>query len=349
MKRMPQEGTVRIGVAASIPDILTSLGTNPQAVFEEAEIDIELFGDADNIISYAARGHLIKVCVDMTGCEHFGLLLGQRGNLSSFGLIGFLAQQSKSVGSALDSLQRYFHLHAQGARIRTSVEGKLARLSYHIYEPLVEATMQIEDGAMAWALNILRELCGKQFKLAAVCFMHRAPSDRRPYDRLFQAPLSFDSEQEGLYFNADLLDKPLKQADSQLHRLLQKEVDRVQATYHDDFLNHFQRVLHSVLWVRPASADELATLFSMSSRTLHRRLHALGTSYREVADKVKCQIACQVLADSEMQMTDLAELLHYHDASSFIKAFRRWTGVTPTQWRIQVYSKPVEKIPAGSE
>ena len=73
----------------------------------------------------------------------------------------------------------------------------------------------------------------------------------------------------------------------------------------------------------------------MSSRTLNRRLRALGTSYREVADEVKCQIACQVLSASEMQVTDLANLLHYHDSSSFVKAFKRWTGTTPAQWRLE--------------
>lgn len=335
MKMLPNEGTVRIGVTAGIPGILQSLGADPEKIFDEAGIDIALFDDPDNLISYAARGHLLKTCVAHTECEHFGLLVGRQGGLSSFGLIGYVAQQSSDVGSALRNLQRYFHLHAQGARIEVIVEGKLARLSYYIYEPQVEATMQIEDGAMAWSLNILRELCGSQFRPDLVRFLHHTPRDPRPYDKLFRGPFSFNSDQGGLYFRAELLDKPLKQADPELLRLLQKEVNRIQATYHDDFLSHFRRVLHGVLWVRPATARELAALYSMSSRTLNRRLNELGTTFQEVADDVKCQIACQVLTDSKTQLTDLADLLHYHDASSFIKAFKRWTGMTPAKWRLQ--------------
>lgn len=333
MKRMPHKGTVRIGVQAAIPGILQSLGADPEEIFAEANIDLELFNDPDNVISYAARGHLVNVCVNRTGCEHFGLLLGHVGNLSSFGLIGHLAHQAPTVRAALQTLQRYFHLHAQGARIKITVQGKLARFSYHVYEPQVEAVMQIEDGAMAWGYNLLQELCGEGFELTSVFFLHRPPRDLRPYEKLFGVPLSFNSEHEGLYFNAAFLDQPLGRRDPDLERLLQKEVDRIQATFHDDFLDHFQRVLHSVLWVRPASADELAALFSMSGRTLKRRLGEYGTNYREVSDKVKCQIACEVLQDSSMQLTDLAGLLHYHDASSFIKAFKRWKGLTPAQWR----------------
>jgi AraC-like DNA-binding protein len=335
MKRMPRKGTVRIGVQAEIPGILKSLGADPEEIFAAANIDMALFNDPDNVISFAARGHLLNVCAAHTGCEHLGLLVGQKGDLSTFGLIGHLARQASSVGAALRTLQRYFHLHAQGARIKTSVQGQLARLSYHIYEPNVEATSQVEDGAMAWGYNMLKDLCGEAFKLTSVFFLHRPPSDPRPYEKLFGAPLSFNSEHEGLYFHADFLDLPLERRNPDLERLLQKEVNRIQAAFHDDFLDHFQRVLHSVLWVRPASADEMAALFSISGRTLKRRLQEYGTNYRETSDTVKRQIACEVLENSNMDLADLANLLHYHDASSFIKAFRRWTGTTPARWRLQ--------------
>ena len=335
MTLMPQDGTVRIGIAAAVPEILSSLGVDPEDVFSEARIDIRLFDNQDNLISYAARGHLLSVCVERTGCEHFGLLLGQNGSLSNFGLIGHLAKQSPDVKSALMNLQRYFHLHAQGARLELTEVDRLARLGYHIYQPHVEATAQIDDGAMAWGFNILRELAGDRFKLAAVHFTHRMPRDTRPYNRLFKAPIRFDSEEGGLYFRSEFLSRSLVQSDPDLHRLLQKDVDQIQATYHDDFLSHVRRVLHSVLWVRPASAAELAALFSMSRRTLNRRLSTVDTTFREVADEVKCQIACQMLSDSEIQLTDLATLLHYHDSSSFVKAFRRWTGSTPAQWRLE--------------
>ena len=333
MKFLPHEGTVRVGVAAAIPGILEKLGQEPGEVFTEANIDLELFDDQDNLISYAARSHLLDTCVRTTGCEHFGLLLGEHGSLSTFGLIGHLAQQSTDVGSALNSLQHFFHLHAQGGRIETVVEGRFARLSYHIYEPQAVATRQIEDGAMAWGFNILRELCGDRFPLRQVQFVHGVPRDKRPYDRYFNAPLIFNSEQVGLYFPAGLLKRPLRRADPDLHRLLQKEVNRVQATYHDDFLSHCRRILQGVLWVRPATADDLASLFSMSSRTLNRRLSAVGTNFRKISEEVKQQIACRMLSDSDIQLTDLADLLHYHDASSFIKAFKRWTGATPARWR----------------
>lgn len=213
------------------------------------------------------------------------------------------------------------------------VEGELARLSYHTYEPHVEAIPLLEDGAMAWAFNILRELCGSDFRPSEVSFVHGAPIDRRPYRNLFKSPISFNSAKNGLYFPADMLNKPLKRADAELHRLLQIEVNRLQARFHDNFLDHFKSTLHSILWVRHATIEDVAILFSVSSRTLNRRLNAYGTTFIEVADEVRCQISCQILTDTEIQLTELAKLLHFFDASSFIKAFKRWTGKTPAHWR----------------
>jgi AraC-like DNA-binding protein len=335
MKAVVHDGTVRVGIARAIPQILESLGADPVELFAEAGIDLGLMDNPDNVFPYAARSHLINVCVERTGCEHFGLLLGQQGHLSDFGLIVYLTKHSPDVGSALRSLERLFHLHVQGAVIQVTVEDSTACLSYHIYEGETEAASQIEDGAMAWAHNIMRELCGRKFKPAEVRFAHRIPRDQGPYHKLFGAPIRFDSEQTGLLFPSHWLQRSRERADPELHRLLQMQVDELQSRWNDDYLAHLRRVLTSVLVIGPAMADEVAALFSMSSRTLDRRLNALGTTFREVAQEAKCQIACQMLNDSEIKVGDLADLLHYSDASAFIKAFKRWTGSTPSAWRKQ--------------
>jgi len=335
VKLMMHKGTVRVGVATAIPGLLESLGADPVAIFTEAGMDLDVFNDPDNVIAYAARAHLLNLCVARTGCYHFGLLLGQHGSLSSLGLIGFLAQQSPDVGSALRSLQKYFHLHSQGSRINLIVEGRWARMSYHTYEPHVEAMWILEDGAMTWVFNILRELCGSDFKPSAVSFVHGLPGDQQPYRSFFKTSISYNSMNDGLHFPSDLLKNPLNRANAELLRFLQKEVDRLQFKYHDNFLDHFERILHSIMWVRHATADEVAAMFSISSRTLNRRLKTFDTTFKEVSDKVRCQIACQILNDSRVPLAELSDLLHFSDASSFIKAFKRWTGTTPAQWRLQ--------------
>ncbi len=82
-----------------------------------------------------------------------------------------------------------------------------------------------------------------------------------------------------------------------------------------------------------ASADQVAALFSIHSRTLSRRLHAFGTNFQELVDEGRFEIARQMLEDSRMEVSQIAMALDYADASAFTRAFRRWSGTTPAQWR----------------
>ena len=99
------EGTVRIGGALAIPSVLVSLGADPAAVLAEAGVDLALFDDPDNVISYAARGRLLSHCAARTGCPHFGLLVGHHMQLNDMGLIGLLVRYSPDVGTALQWLE----------------------------------------------------------------------------------------------------------------------------------------------------------------------------------------------------------------------------------------------------
>jgi AraC-like DNA-binding protein len=326
---------VRIATVAAIPIVLEQLGYDPAAILSELGLDMSLFDDPDNVIPYAMRSQLIQHCVRKTHCQHFGLLIGQQTGPSSLGLVGFLVQQSPDVATALRSLVRYAHLHVRGAVIYLEEENGSAFLGYSIYQPKVEASEQIEDGAVTIAFNILRKLCGPAWKPENVLFAHRKPADIRPYQQFFRAPLNFDADRNGLLFSAKWLHQPVMGADPELHRLLQKQVDQLHSRYGDDFAEQVRRVLHSALLTQQATADHVAALFSIHPRTLSRRLKACGTCFQELADQSRFEIARQLLGSSSMELSQIAATLDYADASAFSRAFRRWSGATPALWREQ--------------
>ncbi len=299
----------------------------------EAGLDLKLLADPDNLISYAARGRLFAWCVARTGCKHFGLLLGQQGQLSSLGLVGFLAQSSPDVGTALRSLVRYFHLHARGGAPTLAVHGNSAMFGYDIYQPNVEAIDQTGDGAIAMAFNIMRSLCGSGWKPVEVLFAHRKPADVGPFRRFFRAPLRFDAEQYALVFSATWLTHRVSSADSDLRRLVQKQIDALDARHRGDFPEQVRSVLRSALLTGHGTADQVAALFSTHSRTLRRRLSDFGTNFQALLDEGRFEIARQMLEDSAMEVSQIAASLDYADASAFTRAFRRWSGTTPAVWR----------------
>ena len=336
---MPQqhraESALRIGGVAPIPALLRELGCDPHEVRDQAGVDPTLFDYPENRISFARLGELLTLCVARTGCQHFGLLVGQRGSASSLGLVGFLALHSPNVESALRTLVRYLHHHDRGAIPTLAIVDGAATLGYAIYQPRVAASEQIADGALAVGCNIMRRLCGREWQASEVLLAHRMPRDIAPYRRFFRSPLRFDAEQNGLVFSTEWLKKPLSGADPELHRLLQKQIDSLEARYGSDFPIQVRRVLHGAVLTGRARAPDVAALFSMHSRTLNRRLQAAGSSLRQLTDACRYEIARQMLADSGMTVSEIAAALNYADASAFSRAFARWSGKPPGRWRTE--------------
>jgi AraC-like DNA-binding protein len=183
--------------------------------------------------------------------------------------------------------------------------------------------------------NIMRSLCGPDWKPIETMFAHRKPEDVRPFRQFFQAPLRFDAERNALVFSSAWLNRRLPAADPELRQLLQKQIDALDARLHDDFPEQVRSVLRSALLTGHAKADYVAALFSIHSRTLNRRLNAFGTTFRELVDECRFEITGRMLEDSAMDMNTIAALLDYADASAFTRAFRRWSGTTPVVWRAQ--------------
>ncbi len=129
------------------------------------------------------------------------------------------------------------------------------------------------------------------------------------------------------------LGRQLPDVDPELRRLLQQQIDVLEARHGDDFPVQVRSVLQSALMTGDASADRVAALFSMHSRTLHRQLAGFGTSFRALVDETRFEIARQMLGDSSLEVRRIADMLGYADASAFTRAFRRWSGTTPARWR----------------
>ena len=325
---------LRIGATIGVPEVLRTLGADPVKVLAEVGVDLKLFDNPNNRISFKKRGHMMAHCASQTACPHFGLLVGQHAGLLSFGLVGLLAKYSADVGSGLSSLMRYMHLHVRGATTTLAADSDLAVLDYQIYQSGVLGNNQVGDGAVAVAFNIIRDLCGDDWKPVELRFAHRKPENMAPYQRFFQAPLRFDTEQYAVVFSTDWLNHPLMDDSPELRRLLQQEIDKLEVRPEDTFLEQVRTILRTTIVTGHSSANQIAELFAMNRRTINRHLNALGTSFREVADDIRFEIARQLLEDSEMEISQIALILGYSNASAFTRAFRRWSSTTPASWRI---------------
>jgi AraC-like DNA-binding protein len=333
------EGHLRIGGPLAIPEVLLRLGVDPGEVLARVGLDAQIFSDPENPVPCVALGRLMSACVARTGCRHFGLLVGERGGTASLGVVGLLIREAPDVGTALRQAALYLHLHDRGAVVVLSAQNGVARIAYAIYAPGVEGSEQIGEGAIAISCNVLRSLCGADWSPTEVLLAGRRPADARPYRRFFRAPVRFDAEQNALVFPAAVLEQRLPQANPELQRLLLEEVQQLDREMGLEFPTRVRRLLRAGLIVGRCSAERTAALLAMQRRTLSRRLGAEGTSFEALLAEIRYEAACQLLTDTAMPMRQIAEAIGYADVSVFTRAFRRWSGTTPTEWRASLRAK----------
>ncbi len=319
----------------TLPEILNVFSVDVADVLDAAGLPADTLDDPDNRIAYTAIGRLLSASVRLTNCDHIGLLIGQRAHLAAMGLVGQIALSAGTAGEALRNLANSFAVHNTAATVSLIRSGDFTRLVFAITEPGMGDTGQIQLGAMALACNILRDLCGPGWLPTAITVASSAPSNLRPCQTFFRAPLRFDSAESALIFESRWLEQPLPPLDPLEQQQVEAALQAHRAAILADFTRTVRRVVRKQLTLGECSMESVAATLGVHRRTLARQLQRHGTRYNQILDSVQRDVACQLLRDTAMPVQRIAESLHYSSAANFSTAFRRWTGVTPGTYRRQ--------------
>jgi AraC-like DNA-binding protein len=122
-------------------------------------------------------------------------------------------------------------------------------------------------------------------------------------------------------------------ADPIMRTLLEDRIQQLKRAQGSEFSDDIRRLLRTRLTSTQCSADDIAHLLAMHRRTLSRRLKDGGLGYRDITNEIRFEIARQLLTDTQVPLGQIAAALGYSEASAFTRAFRRWSGQTPTTWR----------------
>ena len=312
--------------------LLRELGVDPAEVAADAGLDLGVFRNPENTIPFTAAGKLLQVGAMRTGCAHFGLLLGQRSDTRSLGLVGDLMRNAPTLGRALQDLVENLYRYVRGGVWYLAVRDGVALFGYAIHQRGTEGVDHFYDGTMAFAFNGIRELCGALPD--EVLLARKPPPDVRPYHRLFQGPVRFDAEQSALVFPAGQLERPVPEADSRKRAILEEAVANYWAVALPSVADQVVRLLRPRVLFGDFELETVARRLTLHPRTLNRRLQAEGTTFRRLLNEVRFEVAGQLLLGTRMGVTEIAAALGYGDTSAFTHAFSRMAGAPPHTWRI---------------
>jgi AraC-like DNA-binding protein len=320
----------RVGALVGVPALIRELGGDPARLLAAAGLPPDALHDPEERVPYAAVGVLLHDAALWTRCGHFGLLVGRMHHLHNLGLIGEVLRNSPTVGDALQALMVYQHLSSGGGLTFLLERAGTVDFGYAIYHPDMAGSGVIYDATLAAALNFMRDLCGPAWLPSEVFIPHAAPRDVSPYRSLFRVKLHFNAEVCALRFPEHWMHRAVEGANPALLALARRRADTCGK---GELVEQVLRALRLLMLQGDHAGDDVARMLSMHRRTLNRRLKAERTTFRELLDQVRFDVARQLLADSEITLDDVAATLGYAGVSPFMRTFRRWAGTTPSRWR----------------
>jgi AraC-like DNA-binding protein len=327
-------GFVHLGASRELGPILLELGMPADQIIREAGMDPGLFESAESVVSFSALGHLMSIAAERVQCPHLGLLIGERARLTSLGLLGWLMRSAPTLGQALRALDQHFFVRSRAAVFRLDIGNELAILSYSPYEPGAPGAALQCDAGIGAIVAVIRLLLGQpSWTPSEVLLPRRCPRDVAPYRNFFRAPVRYDRETAALVLPAQDLDEGICGADPADYLVLTMQLGEVEASSEVDFTDQLRRMLRTEILATGCSVRRVAGQLEVDRRTVHRRLSAEGRTFRAVAGEVRYEIARQLLSDTGMSLGQISAVLDFSEPAAFTRAFRRWSGTSPSAWR----------------
>jgi AraC-like DNA-binding protein len=325
---------MRVGPVAAIPAVMAELGLEAESVFSRLRVNLREFADPDSRVPIAALGALAHEASTLAGCPHFGLLVGDRARLGSFGSVGSLMRHSARVVDALRAFVLKFHIHDWGgAPVLLRCQRSMVILGYSVTRMNPVALRYRYDAANGILFRTLQDLCGPEFRPSAVWFAYPRPPDIACYRNHFACKLVFNATLTGIVFDDSWLAKPLAEASPEVLRDFVKLVAREEAQQEAAFARRVELAIQQMLLGGTAAEPAVAAMLNVSERSLRRRLDDAGESFRLLLARRRCELAQQLLRNTSLPVADVASALQYKDANAFSRAFRSWAELPPTEWR----------------
>jgi AraC-like DNA-binding protein len=334
---MPITYEIPISAVSKIINAAASAGVKPEELCRASRLDLSALEDADNQIPFTELIRLAEYAAHLTGDDAFGLHVGEQTDVKTYGVLGYVTMNSQTFGEALNRLIRYQQIRTNAVKFSIDITGSDAHLVYHylITGVLPQERRQESEEMMSTMLQVGRKLTGVDWAVREIHFEHAPPENISEHKRIFRAPIRFKKSLTKLIFDNSILNLPIAEADLTLGSLLELQAKDLLAKspQHESFAGQVRQLITEGLPVGEARMETVCRKLGNSTRTLQRKLSEEGTSYKKLLEETQRDLSKFYLHKSEMAICEVSYLIGFSQSSAFHRAFRRWTGLTPKEFR----------------
>jgi len=314
--------------------LIDANGHDPEALYRGAGIDPDLLNKPGARIPYARVNRIWAKATEIIDDPCFGLMAYNFWHPSYLHALGYAWLASHTLREAFNRFVRYLRIISEIPFLK--LEEDTGGLTFMYDAALLDMRIPAQvDLGMATAMHMCRLNFGEELKPKAVTFIHAEPPCAAKYMAFFKAPVQFSAPRDSMTLSLVDVDRHLLGANPQLARLN----DQVMIEYlgkldRDNIIDRVAAVMIDMLPSGGITDEKIAENLNMSERSLQRRLKEAGTTFRTILERVRKDLASTYVHDPEIELVGVAVLLGFSDQSAFSRAFKRWTGNTPSEFRM---------------
>ncbi len=302
------------------------------------ELSVDQFLREDTLLTPQQQLQILQNSLRLAKDQAFGLRLGRRLTSPTHGAMGFLVNSSPDLLTALRAFQAFLPIRMNLARLELVTSGNWLEVTCSFDTLVTEELLRVlSEIAVVIFFDSAEFIVGRPVEEVVSCFVHKEPAYIDRYADHIPGPIEFGADVLLLKIPLNVCKVPNASANHENYTMALQQCEAMLAQLHSDQRTCKYRVQKMMLSHPPGvlSEDEAAAALFICKRTLARRLKTEGTSFRQLRDDILSQQALGYLRDSTMSVEAMAELLNYHDSANFRRAFKRWFGVTPDEYRRQ--------------
>ena len=332
--------TIQAAATAGILEHTERGGGDVHWVIAQAKLTFDELARPEQRLPLSSFVRLIEAASSATRDDCFGAHLGEICSLRELGLPGYLATFAPDLQSALSSFARYYYLLGDATDVRFEVRDGAASFTYCVLDPDSWPRRQDAEQVITMIVMLVRQWASAHWSPERVCFEHGRPAQASELSRILGCPVRFDCQNNTVFFTLADAARKNPQADPKLFQLLSWFAETVTessaCSESRQPIGFKEQVLFSIdtcANLGNASIHSVARALGLAARTFQRRLRSEQTSFSDLQEEYRSRQAIKLLGRAELTEKDLASRLGYSSSTSFIRAFRRWYGVTPGQFR----------------
>ena len=328
---------VRAAALTGYFDVAEDLGLQVAPLLRRAGLTRSMMSNPEQMLPADSVIGLLEESARASGCDTFGLRMADERRLSDIGLLSLLILHQATLRHAIGVVAEFRNRINSTLTLQLEEHEDVAFLREHIALNRPLAVRQVSDVALGVLYKMCRSIMLESWRPHCVCFSYERPAaDRGLYERLFDCPLHFRSDFDGIVIENGDLDRPLPRADMALAAHARELVSAVMGPGQRSVSEEVEQSIRLLLPAGRASIGETAHSLGTNVRTLQRRLEQEDSSFSDLLDRVRVQQVRKHLANSQLRLTDVAHLLGYAGLASFSAWYRARFNATPSEGRRNV-------------